>query len=338
MLSDAALTRLAHANACSELSDRARGQVRTHTDAWLQGAELVEDAARLVRQAEGVLELAVAVVRAQSVSWQEIGDRLEVTKQSAQGRFGETVKRVQDGILFPRRDPVDGVGLGWWAGPDGLADPERTMRVLDEWVVRHREPTDPVPEPPADERPVSHALQESERYRARSVRNVSDVTALALRILDRDLPDGVSEREAQRVLLERKIATFDAIATSNVGTRASRYDALQQADRALDELTAWHEPLVRDALGWRHEDDGRILLELDGTPVAVLSHHDDPRDPETHGWSRWPLTPDGQPDVDIGPATDAEPDAPESAAIDATLAALAREIAFDRAKAATAPS
>jgi hypothetical protein len=333
-LSDAALARLAHANACRELSDQARGQVRTHSDGWLSGAELVEDAVRLVRQAEEVLELAVAAVRAQSVPWQEIGDRLEITKQSAQGRFGEAVKRIHDGILFPSREPADADGPGWWAYPDVVADPERAMRSLDEWVLRHREAHDPTPDPPADEHPVSHALKTSERYQQRATRSISDVTTLALRILDRDLPDGVSEREAQRILLERKLAAFEAIAGSDSGTRASRHDARQQADQVFDQLIAWHTPVVRDALGWRHQDDGTIVLELDGAAIEVLNHNDDPRDPDTRGWSRWPLTPDGEPDTEVGPVSDVPADAPQSTAIDAALEALAHEIALARAKAA----
>lgn len=141
-LSEVDLTRLAYSAACRELSDRARGQVPTYADEWGQAGGLVEAAAMMLADADRVLQLAVAAERAASVSWQTIGEVLDVSRQSAHERFAGAVQEVRDGILFPHRDGLPGLP-GWWACPDGLDDPERTLCDLDKWVVRHRESTDP---------------------------------------------------------------------------------------------------------------------------------------------------------------------------------------------------
>src|SRR3954451_6467309 len=130
------LQRIAYMAACQQLSERARGQVSTDGDAYRRPGELVDDALALLRQAEDVLCLAVAAERAAATSWQEIGERLEVTRQSAHGRFAAGVGEIADGILFPDREPDHEGGLGWWACPDGLDDPQRTVGALDAWAAR----------------------------------------------------------------------------------------------------------------------------------------------------------------------------------------------------------
>src|SRR3954451_25482954 len=125
------LQRIAYMAACQQLSERARGQVSTDGDAYRRPGELVDDALALVRDAEDVLRLAVAAERAAATSWQEIGERLEVTRQSAHERFARAVEAIADGVLFPEREPDHDGGLGWWACPDGLQDPERTLAQLD---------------------------------------------------------------------------------------------------------------------------------------------------------------------------------------------------------------
>src|SRR3954471_18149437 len=109
----AELHRIAYMAACRELSERARGQVSTDGDAYRRPGELVDDALALVRHAEDVLRLAVAAERAAATSWQEMGERLEVPRQSAHERFAAGVQAIADGILFPDREPDHDGGLGW---------------------------------------------------------------------------------------------------------------------------------------------------------------------------------------------------------------------------------
>ncbi len=49
------LHRIAYLVACRELSDAARGQVSTYSEEYRRAGELVEDALRLVHQADEVL-------------------------------------------------------------------------------------------------------------------------------------------------------------------------------------------------------------------------------------------------------------------------------------------
>jgi hypothetical protein len=145
---------IAYLTGCQELSDQARRQVSTYGDEHRRAGELVEDALRLVRHADEVLRLAIAAERAASTSWQEIGERLDVSRQAAHERFARIVDEISDAVLFPKREPDHEGGLGWWACPDGLEDSEATVRRLDEWALRHREPADPG----SGEHPISDGL------------------------------------------------------------------------------------------------------------------------------------------------------------------------------------
>lgn len=333
MLPDAALARLAHAAACRELSDSARGQVDTYADGFGSSAELVGEAQRLVRLAEEVLDLAVAATRARGVSWQQIGEQLDVTKQSAQGRFGESASRVADGILFPRRDHGDG-GLGWWAYPTAATeDPDGTLRALNEWAERHREPYDPG-HPTHEGRRVSAGLTPDPEDRDAGARarvgGISDLLALSQRIIDRDLPDGVTEREAKRVLLERKIEVYGQIAETGP-SKLGRTDAREQADRALNDLRAWHREEVRDRVGYRDGPDDTIVLTLDGTAQRVLKRTEDPKTP---GWISLQALPDGRVDPALEHVPDdllafkgLAPDAARPAAISAAIDELVNDLA-----------
>jgi len=92
--------------------------------------------------ADEALRLAVACERLAGISWQDIGERLGTTRQSAHERYAAVVDDVAESILFPQREGEPGQ-LGWWACPDGLDDPDRTAASLDAWVLRHRERTAP---------------------------------------------------------------------------------------------------------------------------------------------------------------------------------------------------
>jgi len=274
---------IAYLVACRELSDAARGQVSTYSEEYRRAGELVEDALRLVHQADEVLRLAVAAERAASTSWQEIGERLDVSRQAAHERFARVVDEISDGVLFPTREPDHEGGLGWSACPDGLEDPEASVRQLDEWALRHREPSDPE----RGESPVSGGL--GAREDLASVEAIGLVTALARRLMDSDLPAGVSERAARRVLLERKIEAFDTIARRDSGRTAR--DARVQAGEAFEQLVVWHREDLDRRLTAAPLDDSATegyRFDLDERPVAQLEFTAEGSHEDT-GWFLWSI-------------------------------------------------
>jgi hypothetical protein len=225
--SDSSLGRLAFSQACRELSDLARAHVSTYADGHLRPGELLEGATRLVAGAEAALRMAIVAERLRGTSWADIGEALGVTRQSAHERYAPFEREMRAALLFPDREGEHG-GLGWWAVPDGLEDPERTARDLDEWERRHRERTDP----DRGETPVSAGLQAR-----RTLDETGAVIELAKLLLDGSVPDGVSHERAERELYERKVAAFErmlADGTADPGVATQ----LAEARARLAELNA----------------------------------------------------------------------------------------------------
>jgi hypothetical protein len=274
------LTRLAVSQASRDLSDLARSQVPTSSDGYLRAGELLSEARRLAAGADQVVRLAVAFERARGTSWQEIGDELGASRQAAHERYAPIVDEIHEGILFPWRDG-DGVTPGWWACPDGLDDPAATSRRLDGWVVRHREPSDP----DHGENPVSRALAAREDREALDA--LGRTIDLADRLINRTLPEGVSERTGRRLLLEAKVRAYDAIAERASGAR--RRDAVQQSTEAFEQLVAWHRADVRERLGHISYDVGETFITLDGRAVRLLTRSLDFVDEDARGWYLWSL-------------------------------------------------
>ena len=173
-----------------------------------------------MRQAEDVLRLAVAAERAAATSWQDIGERLDVTRQSAHERFARASRRSPTACCSPTATLL--TRAGWAGGRARTASmtPRAPSQRLDAWALRHREPTDVE----RGEHPVSGGLRR--RPQLQAIEAIGVVSALAKRVLDGDLPAGVSERRARRTLLERKLEAFDLIARRESG-KAAR-DALAQ--------------------------------------------------------------------------------------------------------------
>lgn len=95
---------------------------------------------------------------------------------------------------------------------------------------------------------------------------IGEVTDLAQRILDRRLPEGVSEHVARRVLLERKIGAYDQVAQRERGARAR--EAREHAQRAFEELVEWHRRALRERLGHEQRDVGEVAITLAEVDVA----------------------------------------------------------------------
>jgi hypothetical protein len=156
--SRAARLRVALSELAAEIADSARSMVPTASDSYAHGGEFAESAAQLAAQARELLTLAVAYERRRGSSWERIGEPLGTSRQSAQERFGEAVRGLDDAITtaWILDDPrTPGV-------PEGAGDPAETAARLDRWVLRHLEGTDPLAhrpdDDPARDRPVSASL------------------------------------------------------------------------------------------------------------------------------------------------------------------------------------
>jgi hypothetical protein len=273
--SESDLTRLALSAECRELSDLARALVPARPDGAGQPGSLIEEASRLRSRAEQALRLAVAAERARGSSWQDIGNALGCSRQAAHERYAAIVDEISETIMFPWRDGAD-AGRGRWACPDGLADPEHTAAQLDRWVARHGEPSGP----DHGDRPVSDGL--GGRASLNAADAIERVMELADRLVNGALPPGVSERTAQRMLLEAKIRAYDLIAATQAGARA--HEARREGAAAFDELVRWYRADVRDRLGHVAYCDTEAVITYDGRPVQLLQRHNDPADEEASGW------------------------------------------------------
>jgi hypothetical protein len=136
--------------------------VPTSADQYAQAGEFVEHALRLRALVDHLLERAVVLERERNTTWEAIGDGLggvgeRRTRQTAEARFGDAVKRWKAALVSPWRPHSDGESV-YCALPDGAEDPGRWAAVLDEWAVRHAEPTDVLAHS-GEEHPVSAGLE-----------------------------------------------------------------------------------------------------------------------------------------------------------------------------------
>jgi hypothetical protein len=151
-----ARARLALAVAARNLSDLARGAVRTTADRYAHEGEAVEDALRLVAAAEEVLNRAVVWEREKGTTWEVIAEALGGRrKQTAQERFAGVVARWKAALLRPWQPATDQDSV-YSALPSGAEDPAQWASRLDAWCRRHREPTDVDRDDP---QPVSGGLK-----------------------------------------------------------------------------------------------------------------------------------------------------------------------------------
>ena len=331
----AKLLRLAHSDACAELSDLARSSAITYADNFGRGGELVELAYRLVRDAEDVLLLAVAAERAQGVSWEAIGEGLGgVSKQAAQKRFSERVEQLELDVLLPlRHQAIRDARMTHTAGPDAVVDPDATLARLDAWAERHHERSDGGKD--VINRLVSHGLRERP---ARALDHMGVVTKLAALLMDatgsfasRELPDGLTERDVRSRLIEAKIALYDAmLAESTAGDATARTEGA----RAFEDLVALRTEETRERLAIRWTTDDEASIALGERVVAVLSRTPG-RGADVRGWWLCGVDEDGHAD-DRGGAwpqlVDEDLDVEREQLEHAALEAIAGTIGSDQAK------
>ncbi|MEV7535374.1 hypothetical protein [Streptomyces hydrogenans] len=158
-----ALARLMLSDAYREVAETALKRIGTADDSssTVAPGDFVREAAELVRLAEDVQRRAAIYERERRTSWEEIGEALGITRQSAHTKFAEHVKAWREPLENPERLHSDGtpddrrIPYGARYAPGSAApangSAEKTAGLLDEWLRRHADWAD-------QEHPVSGGL------------------------------------------------------------------------------------------------------------------------------------------------------------------------------------
>ena len=209
----AMLARLTYSFAAYELSDRLVSEVGTYGDEYGRGAFLAEEAATIVSEAMALLEAAVVADRLRGVSWLAVADALGLSAEGAEERFASAQRQVRDALLFPYRHPENG-DLGYAAAPYAVEKPERVPKQLDAWVVQHRRSSGPDRD---ESQPVTRGL--AAMAGTWIAERIGQVLELSDALMKRDLPDGVSYRDAQRRYAQMKLELYEAMAAERLESR-----------------------------------------------------------------------------------------------------------------------
>jgi hypothetical protein len=247
--SRAARLRAALSELAAEIADSARSMVPTASDSYAHGGEYAESAARLAAQARELLTLAVAYERRRGSSWERIGDGLSVSRQSAQERFGEAVRGLDDAITtaWLLDDPrTPGV-------PEGAGNPAETAERLDRWVLRHLEDTDTLAhrpdDDPARDHPVSAGLERMDVHDFTA--STADAANLIMKRLNdswKDDPDREHDERTRQLevgVARRKIEMYERMIRDGDGDHwygIDVTDLLAGARARLAELEASEPP------------------------------------------------------------------------------------------------
>ncbi|MFI9824586.1 hypothetical protein ACIHFC_29655 [Streptomyces sp. NPDC052013] len=130
--SRAALARLVLSFEQKQLAVQAAAGVPTD-DAYATPGSLVTEAQQLVQLAREVLTRSVIYERTKGTSWEEIGEALGITRQSAHERFKAAWDEWELSLVEPFEKDED------WPIPsmrihEAAYEPTRTGRQLDQWV------------------------------------------------------------------------------------------------------------------------------------------------------------------------------------------------------------
>jgi hypothetical protein len=227
---DASLARLALAHEASELADSARAFVPIHpselrsTGGGGTGGSMIEDAARLRAQADQVLTLAVVYERLTGTSWEQIGEALGVTRQSAHQRYADAERRFREALAEPEATGDSGEP---YVRLDAAAyEPDEWAGRLDAWVIRHREPWD-AGQGPA---PVSGGLARMDPQ--------TELFALADRRRRLFAQHFVVPREELIAIAERELQLWLQMAAAETGSVRPAAEAAEMTQRTLAGLRA----------------------------------------------------------------------------------------------------
>ncbi len=203
------LARLTHAHAAYELSDRLVSVACTHSDGYGRGAFLTEEAAQVLSDAQALLAAAVVADRLRGASWSEVGESLQISKQSAHERFTSSERDFRDALLFPHRQSEHG-GLGYTAAPYAVEAPDAVREQLDQWVVKQHRNSGPDHE---QAEPVTRGL--AAMRESFTMDRTSEILRLSQALIDHQLPAGVSYQHARRRHAELKVALYERMVNEN---------------------------------------------------------------------------------------------------------------------------
>ncbi|MFF0170211.1 hypothetical protein [Streptomyces prasinus] len=145
----AALARLLLSDTYRDVVDTALNRIGTKDDSseTIAPGDFVREAAELIRLAESAQRRAVIYERERGASWEEIGEALGISRQSAHTKFAEHVKAWREPLDKPERLHPDGtpddkqIPYGARYAPGSAApangSAEKTARLLDQWLRRH---------------------------------------------------------------------------------------------------------------------------------------------------------------------------------------------------------
>lgn len=227
----AMLARLAYSDSASELSERLGSQVSTYADEYGRGAFLAEEAVTIASEANALLEAAAVADRLRGASWSAVAEALDMSAEAAQERFGLAERRFREALLFPHRYPETG-GLGNTAAPYAVEEPDRVRERNDAWVVEHRRSSGRDRDVPD---PVTRGL--SAMGRTWIAERIAQVLELSDAMIKRELPDGVSYKDAELCQAHLKVELYDAMATERPGSP----ELEQQLTRARQRLAELSE-------------------------------------------------------------------------------------------------
>lgn len=243
---------------------------------------IVGDAFRLANTAESLLRYAVVVARAAGHSWERIGEELDITKQSAQKRFGDAVARFEKALAEP--EAVNSFGNTYSTLPYGADDTAAIAARLDQWAVRHREPGRLVSRDHPDA-PVSGGLR-----RMGPLEELQDISARTRRLLQ----DHIFPAEQLAPLYEREAVLSERLADAGIQPAANRQSAAKSRQMAARARARTSAPLLlypptgpaRIAGQWDPEAGGYrcSVCPAVNTSAAVAERHAE----VAHGVERLP--------------------------------------------------
>jgi hypothetical protein len=228
---EAARARMVLAAEAAALADTLRGLVpigehELRPDGTDQYAtEWVADAASVVSAANGLLRAAVIAARLGGVTWHDIGDVLDVSKQAVTERFDREVRQFESELRsLENPDHTGKSGELRWRLHHAALDPESVALTLDTWVAEHADPgDDPGPAP------VSGGLTRMDPHA--ELRWLSD--------LDHQLwvdAAGVPPLAGRLKVAERVAAVYEHLAAEEKRPGKAVRDGLAHAQRTLAEL------------------------------------------------------------------------------------------------------
>ncbi|MFI9214272.1 hypothetical protein ACIGW7_39855 [Streptomyces sp. NPDC053253] len=260
---ETALARLMLSHALRETAECALHGMATGDDAssTVGPGDYVREAARLARLAEDVQRWAAVYERERGTSWEEVGEALNITRQSAHTRFAEHVKKWRAPLDKPEKLLPDGTpdderipyGARYAPGHPRPAygTAEDTARDLDRWLRQHTGPTDHWDD---QENPISGGLPRH---------STTSMVMLTQRVSHRLLEDQmVPDPQAQADLCDHRVALYERLIREGgtVPTEIHQWIAKDRARAAALRATpgrgvTWDEMAGPEPVAAQHGDD-----------------------------------------------------------------------------------